>query len=183
MSKQWLIITEKAKAKLRIGELIEMRTFDAHRRLITDKWLKLYALALRDPNPVWFDDAFAKREGRFGERVLPTAYYTLFNPMENGGACPATDFWVELTGQPGPHWGGHAAGNRIVAKRPLKLGDRIGYCELRNRGCYEKRGKATVLVCAETEYQVFTADKELLAVCTYSNMRQFPYPAGTNKES
>jgi acyl dehydratase len=183
MSNDWLIITEKAKEKLRIGELVDTRTFDPNRSLITDKWLKLYALALRDSNPLWFDDAYAKREGRFGRRVVPTAYYTLFNPMENGGACPASDFWAELHGKPGRYWGGHAAYNKIDAKRPLRLGDRVGYCELRNRDCFEKRGKKNVLVCVETEYRVFTAEKELVAVCAYGNMSQFGYPPGTEPKA
>ncbi len=174
-----LIITETARRKLRIGELVDTRTFDEHRSLITDKWLKLYALALRDPNPLWFDGAYAAREGRFGARTLPTAYYTLFNPMENGGACPASDFWAELHGKPGHYWGGHAAYNRIEAKRPLRLGDRIGCCELRNTDCFEKRGKSAVLVCAETEYRVFDSGKNLLAICHYGNISQFPYPEGT----
>ena len=141
MSNDWLIITEKAKDKLRIGELVETCTFDERRTLITDKWLKLYALALRDSNPLWFDEVYAEREGRFGERVLPTAYFTLFNPMENGGACPASDFWAELRGKPGRYWGGHAAYNRIEVKDPPRLGDKVGYCELRNRDCFENRGK------------------------------------------
>ena len=173
-----LILNEHAKARLRIGELIETCQFQASRCLITDKWLKLYALALRDTNPLWFDDAFARDTGYHHQRVLPTAFYTVFNPMENGGACPASDFWEALCGEPGPHWGGHAAYNRIEARQPLRLGDRIGYCELRNRDCFEKRGRQTILVCAETEYRVFNDKDDLLAVCSYGNIRQFPYPEG-----
>jgi acyl dehydratase len=183
MSKPDLIITDKAKEKLRVGELVNTRSFDPYRSLITDKWIKLYALAIRDPNPLWFDDAYAAREGRFGERVLPTAYFTLFNPMENGGACPASDFWAELHGKPGNYWGGHAAYNKIDVREPLRLGDRIGYCELRNRDCFEKRGSKTVLVCVETEYQVFDDQKKLRAVCAYGNMTQFAYPEGTSRDS
>jgi len=183
MSDNWLILTEKAKEKLRIGELVDTLEFDKQRSLINDRWIKLYALALRDTNPLWYDDDFAKREGRFGERVLPTAYYTLFNPMEHLGACPASDFWAELHGKPGRYWGGHAAYNEIEVKRPLRLGDRIGYCELRNRDCFEKRGKRTVLICVETEYRVFDDKKNLLAICAYGNMSQFGYPEGTSQES
>lgn len=175
-----LIITDKAIARLRIGELIGTRTFDdyPHRSLISDKWAKLYALALRDTNPLWYDTAFAQRAGYFRDRVLPTAYYTIFNPMENGGACPASDFWEELSGEPGPHWGGHAAHNKVEAIRPLRLGDHVARSEMRNLGCFEKRGKQTILVCAETEYRVFDAKDNLMAICAYGNIRQFPYPAG-----
>ena len=127
MSKPDLIITDKAREKLRISELIDTRTFDAHRSLITDKWIKLYALAIRDSNPLWFDDAYAAREGRFGERVLPTAYFTLFNPMENGGACPASDFWAELHGKPGKYWGGHAAYNKIDSQKSLRIYPDFGH--------------------------------------------------------
>jgi hypothetical protein len=183
MSNDWLIITEKAKEKLRIGELIDTWNPPGNRALITDKWSKLYALALNDDNPLWFDSEFAEREGRFGCRVLPTAYYTLFNPMEAGGRCPASDFWAELRGKPGRYWGGHAAYNRIDAKRPIRLGDRIGTCEIRNVDCFEKMGKRTVLVCAETEYRVLDDGGQLMAVCVYGNMSQFGYPEGTQPKN
>jgi acyl dehydratase len=183
MAEDWLLITDKAKEKLRIGELVETWTPPAHRGVITDKWLKEYALATRDPNPLWWDDEFAAREGRFGRRVAPTAFCTLFNPMEQAGLCPASAFWAEIRGVPdnGRHWGGHAAYNKVEIKRPLRLGDRVT-CEIRNLDCYEKHGKQNLLVCVETEYKMFDEAGETIAVCVYGNMSQFAYPEGAGKE-
>jgi acyl dehydratase len=162
------VITDKAIEKLRIGEVIETREFK-----VTDKWVKKYALAIRDPNPLWFDEEYAAREGCYDRRVAPAAFCVALNPMERG-CCPASAFWAELRGVPddGRHWGGFAAYNEFEYEKPIYVGDRIT-CEVANRGCYEKQGKRGVLVVAETEYRMINQDGETVGVGVYGNMVQF----------
>lgn len=172
MSEDWVIITKSAEEKLRIGELIETREYGT----ITDKWLKKYALSLRDTNPLYLDDEYAEKEGRFGYRIAPSAFCVVLNPMERG-CCPASAFWAELWGRPddGKCWGGHAAYNRFEYEKPIRVGDRLR-CEIRNRKCYEKHGKRGVLVAVETDYTLIDQQGETVALCTYGNMSQFPFP-------
>jgi len=162
------VLTDAALEKLNIGELRETREFT-----VTDKWVKEYCLALRDPNPLWWDDEYARREGRFERRAVPAAFCVAMNPMERG-CCPASAFWAELRGVPdnGRHWGGLAAYNEFEYERPIFVGDRIT-CEVRNRRAYEKQGKRAVLVIAETEYRMINQNGETVGVGIYGNMVQF----------
>ncbi len=163
------IITDEALEKLRVGELI-----DTYQFTVTDKWVKKYAMTIEDPNPLWFEDEYAEREGRFGRRVAPAAFCVAMNPMEAKGCCPASAFWAELYGVPdhGHHWGGLAAYNEFEYEKPIYVGDTIT-CEVRNRRAYEKQGSEAVLVIAETEYKMINQDDETVGIGVYGNLVQF----------
>jgi acyl dehydratase len=143
--------------------------------MVTDKVLREYALALRDPNPLWHDKGYAEREGRFARRVAPSAFCLTLNPMERVGLKPASDFWEEIFGEPGDYWGGHAAYNRFELARPIYVGDTIT-TEVSNRDCYEKEGKRALLVVAESQYRMTNQDGEYVGLGIYGNMVQRPYP-------
>lgn len=175
MKDEWMVITPDAQDRLQIGEVVETREF-----YVDDRLLKKYALSLRDPNPLYWDDAYAEAWGRWSERVCPSAFAVALNPMEqHPGSCPASAFWATVRGVPdtGRLWGGFAAYNRFELDRPIRLGDTVR-CDVSNRGCYEKHGKRGVLVCVETEYRMGTRDGASIGIGLYGNMREFPYPEG-----
>ncbi len=90
MSEDWIIITEAAKTRLRIGEVVETREF-----FVDDRLLKKYQMTLRDPNPLYWDDEYAKEAGAWGERVCPSGMVLALNPMEHHpSCCPASAFWA-----------------------------------------------------------------------------------------
>jgi acyl dehydratase len=165
-------ITPAALAALRVGEVVFQKAFPR----ITEKLLRLFALSLRDGNPLWHDKAYAEVEGPFTRRAVPTAYVSLFNPMENGGLAPASAFWCEVLGLPAgtSMWGGHAAYNRVELERPMFVGDTIRV-EVANRGAFEKHGKQHLLIVAETDYRLYNQDNVHLGICTYGNMVQTTY--------
>lgn len=168
MSSEQKVITPAAREKLRIGELL--KTFEFPQ--ITDRWVTRYCIALHDTNPLWLDNDYAAREGRFGYRIAPGSFCVIFNPMEARGYSPASDFWAELHGKPGTYWGGHAAYNTFEYFKPLRVGDKLK-AEVRNTDCFEKQGKSSVLVCAETEYLLIDQNGEKVCSCRYGNMSHF----------
>lgn len=179
MSDEFVIITPEAVKELRIGELMGTRTF-----YITDKLVKKYCLSLRETNPLWLDNDYAAREGRFGKRVLPSAFCVALNPMEAGGHSikPVKPFLDVLRNDPSKDFeGAHAAYNGFEYFKPICFGDTIT-CEVRNRKYYEKFGKRTILVAVETEYKMIAQDGETRGVGTYGSMCQFAYPEGHPKE-
>ncbi len=169
MSEKWQKITDRAIEKLRIGEVVYTQTFPR----VTDKRLRKYAMALHDSNPLWLDKEYAERVGRFGRRTVPSAYCTIFNPMENGGLKPASAFWAEIFGKEdsGQFWGGHAAYNRFDFEHPIYIGDTITVA-VSNSDCFEKQGKHALLVVAEAQYRMTNQDGDYVGTGTYGNMVQ-----------
>lgn len=166
------LITDKAMEKLAVGKVVHRQTFPR----ITDKDLRKYCQALCNYNPLWLDKDYAAGANAFGRRTVPSAYCTVFNPIENGGLMPASAFWAEVMGleDHGHFWGGHAAYNRFDFERPIYVGDTIRI-EVANRDAYEKEGKRAHLVVAETDYKMFDQNDEYVGVGTYGNMMQIPF--------
>ena len=172
MSEPKKYITEKAIEKLAVGKVIHEQTFPQ----ITDKRVRKYCQSICDYNPLWLDKDYAAANNAFGRRTVPSAYCTVFNPMENGGLHAASPFWCEVLGLPEgtPMWGGHAAYNKFDFEKPIFIGDTIRI-EVSNKGCFEKSGKRGALVVVETDYKMFNQDGEHVGTGTYGNMVQIPY--------
>jgi acyl dehydratase len=168
----WKVITEDAKKLLRIGQV-----WGRTQHKITDLWVREYAATLRDTNPLWFDDDYAAREGRFGRRAVPSAFVTLFNPMERHEIMPQMEYFGRLCGAPegGGRWG-FAGFNRIeYYDEPIYVGDTVT-CETRVADTYEKYSKDTVLVFVEIDYTLTNQDGEKVAKATAGIIHTFAMP-------
>ena len=175
---EWKVITDAARAVLRIGESWGTTTHE-----ITDLWLREYAVTLNDANPLWFDDAYAKRYGRFGFRFCPAAFCAVLNPAERAEIMPQMAFFGRLRGMPeGQGTWGFAAYTNADYRRPIRVGDRVT-CTVRVDGVKEKELKTgEVLVLVDIVYGMTDADGEEIGTVTAGVAHKFtPGPSAARK--
>ena len=71
------IITEDMRKALRIGGEAGSYTYEVER-----SWIRRFARALGDPNPLWSDERYAQKEGPFGALVAPPTFYIAMDAVE-----------------------------------------------------------------------------------------------------
>jgi len=71
------IITDEMRKGVRIGEELGSYTYEVER-----SWIRRFASALGDPNPVWTDEESAKRQGPFEALIAPPTFYIVMDPVE-----------------------------------------------------------------------------------------------------
>ncbi len=169
------IVTEEAKKLLKIGEV-----FATTRNTVTDKWVNQYCIALRDGNPLWLDDAYAEREGRWGYRPAPSAFFTNLNPTERGEVKGwGSEYFEKLRKDSG--WrgggGGFAAFSEVeYFKKPIRVGDTIT-CEVSMADSYEKESRGgAIMVFIVVDYVMFNQDGDKIAKASAGWIRRFTEP-------
>jgi len=71
------IITEEMRKALRIGEELGSYTYEVER-----SWIRRFAGALGDRNPLWTDEKYAKKQGPFEALIAPPTFYIVMDPVE-----------------------------------------------------------------------------------------------------
>jgi len=71
------IVTDEMRKALRIGEELGSYTYEVGR-----SWIRRFASALGDPNPVWTDEESAKKQGPFEALIAPPTFYIVMDPVE-----------------------------------------------------------------------------------------------------
>jgi acyl dehydratase len=84
------IITAEMRKALKLGEVSASHTYEVERC-----WIRRFVHALGDPNPLWTDEAYAKKEGPFGALVVPPTFYILMDPVETKD-LKLQDFFEDL---------------------------------------------------------------------------------------
>lgn len=170
MSGDWKIITDEAKRLLRIGETYGTTTHE-----VTDPWVKEFAIALRDNNPLWFDDDYAEREGPFGYRFAPAAFFTALNPTERAEVMPHRDYFQKLQEVTGGKGSGGFAGYSEVEYYDglIRVGDTIR-CDVTVADTYEKYSSDAVLVFIVIDYTMTNQDNRKLGKATAAWIQSFP---------
>jgi acyl dehydratase len=137
---------------------------------VTARDIRRYALAIDDPNPIYYDENAAKK-GKYGGFVAPPGFVYWATHGENLD-MRAKDLEVDgLT--PGAFlgipeipniWslGWVRGGEELEFVEPLRVGDRVSVtCKLLN--VYEKEGKSGKLVFLNSEHVYRNQKGELLA--------------------
>jgi acyl dehydratase len=165
------IITEEARELLRIGDVCGRTT---HK--VTDLWVQEYAIALRDGNPLWLDNEYAEREGWFGYRVAPSAFFTVLNPTERGEIQWGREYFQKLREQSGRRSSGAFAAfsNVEYLDTPIRVGDTIA-CEASVADTYEKSGENAVLVFVEVDYVMTNQEGKKVGRATAGWITSFPH--------
>lgn len=71
------IITDAMRKALRIGEELGSYTYEVER-----SWIRRFAGALGDPNPLWTDEEYARKQGPFDALIAPPTFYIVMDPVE-----------------------------------------------------------------------------------------------------
>lgn len=71
------IITDEMRNALKIGKELESYTYEVGR-----SWIRRFAGALGDPNPLWTDEEHAKTQGPFDALIAPPTFYIVMDPVE-----------------------------------------------------------------------------------------------------
>lgn len=147
------LVNDEVRAALRLGELAGTFTYEVERG-----WLRRFAKAVGDDNPLWRDEEYAAREGRFGGVIAPPTFWAALDPVER------RDLWLEsyLDQLPYKRTGGGNAFNEVEYYLPIRPGDTITvstrYTEL-----YERDGRAGRLLFQVRENELTNQHGELVA--------------------
>lgn len=71
------IITDEMRNALKIGEEMGSYTYEVER-----SWIRRFAGALADRNPLWSDEEYAKTQGPFEALIAPPTFYIVMDPVE-----------------------------------------------------------------------------------------------------
>jgi acyl dehydratase len=71
------VVTEEMRTALRIGEELGSHTYEVER-----SWIRRFAAALGDRNPLWTDEEYAKKHGAFEALTAPPTFYIVMDPVE-----------------------------------------------------------------------------------------------------
>lgn len=133
---QGSIVTEEMRKTLKIGEEKGPFTYEVER-----SWIHRFAAAIGDPNPLWHDEEYAKKEGAFGSMIAPPTFFAAMDPVET------KELQLETIGEQIPYKrssGGNAF-NEVEYFQPIRVGDVITvtttYTDL-----YERDGRTGRLV-------------------------------------
>lgn len=170
MGSNWKIITDEATQLLKIGEVYGSST-----NVVTDQWIKEFAIATRDSNPLWYDDEYAGESGPFGYRFAPASFFTALNPTERGEVTPHGVYFRKLNEiHNGKGSGGFAAFSEVeYHDEPIRVGDTIT-CDLTVRETYEKESKTAILVFIVMDYAMKNQDGKELGVATAAWIQSYP---------
>ena len=176
MKKGWKVITKEAVELLRIGQ-----SWGRYKYEIKDLMVKQYAVALRDANPLWFDEKYAKNESNFDFRYAPSAFFTAINPLESGTrgiinqkVSPQNKFLSKLSGEPEESIWTYAAYTGVEYEdEPIRVGDTI-FCEVFVKDVYEKESSKNILVFVENEVVMSNQENVYIGKGTVGVVKMFP---------
>ena len=164
------IITEEMREALRIGEESGSYTHEVDR-----SWIRRFVRALGDPNPLWSDEEYAKKEGPFGALIAPPTFYIVMDAVETKD-LKLQEFLEDM---PYKRTMQANAFNEVEYFQPIKAGDVITvtttYTEV-----IEKDGRSGRLVFPVRENVYRNQRGELVAKSRCSHV--FGYDLSQGKE-
>ena len=128
---QGSIITEEMRQTLKIGEETKPFVYEVERG-----WIRRFANAIGDPNPLWHDEEYAKKEGAFGSMIAQPTFFAAMDPVETKELRRE-----ELANEvPYKRSSGGNAFNEVEYFQPIKVGDTI-YVTTTYTDIYERDGR------------------------------------------
>jgi acyl dehydratase len=174
------LITDEMRRDLRLGEVSGVFTYDADRR-----WIREFASAFGDSNPLWHDEAYAHTEGRFGGIIAPPTFFGALDPVERFHPIREEkelllDPWVET--MPYQNTGGGNAFSEVEYFLPIYAGDTITV-EVTYTDIFERDGRSGRLLFRIRENVLKNQRDELVAKARSGHVRSYdltkPREAGT----
>ncbi|GHU02945.1 hypothetical protein FACS1894158_00160 [Betaproteobacteria bacterium] len=157
------LITDEMRKTLKIGDVSGEFTFTVDKR-----WIDRFATAYSDMNPIWRDEAYAKKEGLFGGIVAPPTFWAAMDPVETRALL--LESWMDTI--PYKRSGGGNAVNEVEYFLPIRLNDTITvstvYTEI-----YEKEGRSGRLLFRTRENSLVNGKGELVAKTRLSHVMSF----------
>lgn len=157
------IITDEMRKSLNIGNVSGTFT-----HTIDKRWLDRFATAYGDANPIWRDEAYAKKEGLFDGIIAPPTFWAAMDPVET--KVLNLEGWMDAI--PYKRSGGGNALNEVEYFLPIRLNDTITvsttYTEI-----YEKTGRSGRLLFRTRENNLVNGGGELVAKTRLSHVMSF----------
>jgi acyl dehydratase len=161
--KEISLITGEMRRDLRLGMVAGRFEYEVDR-----KWIDRFAAAFEDPNPLWHDEEFARREGRFNALIAPPTFFAALDPVETKELL--LDPWVETL--PYKNTGGGNAFNEVEYYLPIRAGDRIGV-EVTYTDIYERDGRSGRLLIRVRENVLRNQEGVLVARARSGHIRSY----------
>lgn len=161
--KEISLITEEMRCDLRLGTVGGTFEYEVDR-----KWIDRFAGAFEDSNPLWHDEEFARREGRFNALIAPPTFFAALDPVETKELL--LDPWVETL--PYKNTGGGNAFNEVEYYLPIRAGDRIRV-EVTYTDIYERDGRSGRLLIRVRENVLRNQDGALVARARSGHIRSY----------
>jgi acyl dehydratase len=157
------LITDQMRKDLRLGEVAGTFTYEVDR-----KWVRQFAAAFDDPNPLWHDEAYARDAGRFGTVIAPPTFFAALDPVETRELL--LDPWVETI--PYKNTGGGNAFNEVEYFLPIRAGDTISV-EVTYTDIFERDGRSGRLLFRIRENVLKNQRGELVARARSGHVRSY----------
>ena len=157
------LITEQMRQDLHLGSISASFGYDIDR-----KWIGRFVDAFGDSNPLWRDEAYARREGRFGGIIAPPTFFAALDPVETKELL--LDDWVDSI--PFKNTGGGNAFNEIEYYLPIRVGDRISV-EVTYTDIYERDGRSGRLLFRVRENVLRNQDGALVGRARSGHIRSY----------
>ena len=161
------VITDEMRRSLALGEVAGVFTYEVDR-----KWIRQFVAAFGDANPLWQDEAYAKREGRFGGVIAPPTFFAALDPVERKDL--ELDPWVETL--PYKNTGGGNAFNEVEYFLPIRVGD-ILTVEVTYTEIFERDGRSGRLLFRVRENVLKNQGGALVARVRNGHVRSYDLSA------
>ncbi len=147
------LVTDEIRAALKLGQVAGTFSYEVDRN-----WIRRFATAIGDANPLWHDEAYAAHEGRFGGIVAPPTFWAAMDPVET------RDLQLEayMDDIPYKRTGGGNAFNEVEYFLPIRPGDTITVSTTYT-DVYERDGRAGRLLFRVRENTLCNQRGELVA--------------------
>ena len=164
------LITEEMRRDLRLGDVSGTFTYEVDRR-----WIREFASAFGDANPLWHDEAYARAEGRFGGIVAPPTFFGALDPVERYHPIREEkelllDPWVET--MPFANTGGGNAFSEVEYFVPIRAGDTITV-EVTFTDIFERDGRSGRLLFRIRENVLKNQRGEMVAKARSGHVRSY----------
>jgi acyl dehydratase len=157
------LITEEMRRDLRLGAVAGSFEYEVNR-----SWIDRFAAAFEDSNPLWHDEEYACREGRFNALIAPPTFFAALDPVETKELL--LDAWVETL--PYKNTGGGNAFNEVEYFLPIRAGDRISV-EVTYTDIFERDGRSGRLLFRVRENVLRNQDGALVARARSGHVRSY----------
>lgn len=164
------LITEQMRRDLRLGEVAGVFTYEVDRR-----WIREFASAFGDANPLWHDEAYARAEGRFGGIAAPPTFFGALDPVERYHPLREEkelllDPWVETMAY--KNTGGGNAFSEVEYFLPIRAGDTITV-QVTYTDIFERDGRSGRLLFRIRENVLKNQRGELVAKARSGHVRSY----------
>ncbi len=162
------LITDKLRADLRLGVSRGSYTFE-----VDKKWIRQFAKALGDDNPLWHDEEYAVREGAHGALTAPPTFFNALEPAEalfgpGGGEGGIVNLEGILAQIPYKRTMGGSVFDRVEYVQPIKAGDVITVT-VTYTDVYEREGRGGRLLFIIRECRYTNQQGDLVAIAVNGN--------------